>query len=71
MMRSHICDANEDYFNFLESDIYEAGVDVITTAALLGHADTRVTQEVYTDLRAKHKAQQLNKLKAFMVENYE
>ena len=24
MMRSHICDANEDYFNFLESDIYLA-----------------------------------------------
>ena len=50
---------------------YEAGVDVMTTAALLGHADTRVTQEVYTDLRAKHKAQQLNKLKQFMAENYE
>ncbi len=49
---------------------YEAGVDVMTTAALLGHADTRVTQEIYTDLRQRHQQVELQKLEQYMAENY-
>lgn len=41
---------------------YEAGVDVMTTAALLGHNDISVTQKIYTELRRGHQSAELDKL---------
>lgn len=42
---------------------YEAGLDVPSTAYLMGHSDIRMTQQVYTHLREKQKHQELDKLK--------
>lgn len=49
---------------------YEAGVDAMTAAALLGHSDPRITQSIYTDLRQQHAARQINKLADYMATAY-
>lgn len=41
---------------------YEAGLDVPTTAYLMGHSDLRMTENVYTHLRDSQKQKELTKL---------
>lgn len=36
--------------------LYEAGVDLYTSKAILGHADVKTTLEIYTELRQKQQA---------------
>lgn len=42
---------------------YESGLDIPTTAYLMGHSDLRMTENVYTHLREEHKSKELPKLK--------
>ena len=49
---------------------YEAGVDPMTTAALLGHSDILITQGIYTTLRERHRTNELDKLAAYIETNY-
>ena len=42
--------------------LIEAGVDIYTVSRLLGHADVRITQEVYAPLCGKFLAQEAWKL---------
>lgn len=44
--------------------LYEAGVDELSAQNLMGHADVGFTRKIYTDLRAKHKAKDVDKLAA-------
>ena len=46
--------------------LYDAGVDVKTAAYLMGHADIRVTMEIYTHLSEARKATSADKLLAFL-----
>ena len=45
--------------------LFEADVDVFTAKTLLGHADIETTMAVYTHLRARKKADSIEKLKAY------
>ena len=42
--------------------LIEAGVDIYTVSRLLGHADVRITQEVYAPLSGRFMAEQAAKL---------
>jgi integrase len=42
--------------------LIEAGVDIYTVSRLLGHADVRITQEVYAPLSGRFLAEQAAKL---------
>ncbi len=46
--------------------LYDAGVDVKTAAYLMGHADIRVTMEIYTHLSEARKVKSTDKLLAFL-----
>lgn len=41
--------------------LYEAGVDVYTAQAILGHADVTTTLAIYTELRRKHEQKNVKK----------
>ena len=45
--------------------LFEADVDVFTAKTLLGHADIETTMAIYTHLRARKKADSIEKLKAY------
>lgn len=45
--------------------LFEAEVDVYTAQKLLGHADIETTLAIYTHLRARKKAESIEKLKAY------
>ena len=49
---------------------YEAGVDAMTTAALLGHSDVKITQGIYTTLRERNINNELQKLADYINTNY-
>ena len=49
---------------------YEAGIDVKTTQAIVGHSDSRVTTDIYTDLRKRHQSEQVKKLADYMSATY-
>lgn len=44
------------------TNLYLAGVDVLTAKELAGHADIKTTMEIYTHLDAIHKRKQVDKL---------
>lgn len=44
------------------TNMYLAGVDVLTAKEQAGHADIQTTMEIYTHLNAEHKSEQMNKL---------
>ena len=46
--------------------LYLAGVDVLTARDQMGHASVQVTQEIYTHLDAKHKAEKMEQLDDFL-----
>lgn len=46
--------------------MYLSGVDVLTAAQQAGHADIKVTMEIYTHLSAEHKQKNIDKLDAFL-----
>ena len=46
--------------------LYQAGVDVLTARDQMGHASVQVTQEIYTHLDAKHKAEKMEQLDDFL-----
>lgn len=46
--------------------LYLAGVDVLTARDQMGHASVQVTQEIYTHLDAKHKAQKMEALDGYL-----
>lgn len=48
------------------TNLYLAGVDVLSAQEWLGHADVQTTLEVYTHLSKKHKKQNAEKLNAFL-----
>lgn len=41
--------------------LFEAGVDVLTTAEMLGHSNTRTTMEIYEELRSSQRRRSLSK----------
>ena len=45
--------------------LFEADVDVFTAKTLLGHADIETTMAIYTHLRARKKADSIEKLKEY------
>lgn len=45
--------------------LFEADVDVFTAKTLLGHSDIETTMAIYTHLRARKKADSIEKLKAY------
>ena len=47
------------------SNLYEAGVDVLSAQHLLGHAKPSTTMDIYTHLRNKSMAEQRDKLNEF------
>ena len=53
--------------------MFELDVDVYTTQRILGHSRVEVTQEIYTELRAKQKQKSVDKFNAgmerYMLEN--
>ena len=44
------------------TNMYLAGVDVMTAKEQAGHADITTTMEIYTHLNAEHKEEQMDKL---------
>lgn len=44
--------------------LYEAGLDELTTASIVGHADISTTREIYTHLREKKKEETFAKIRA-------
>ena len=46
--------------------LYQAGVDVLTARDQMGHASVQVTQEIYTHLDEKHKAQKMEAFDAYL-----
>lgn len=46
--------------------LYLAGVDVLTARDQMGHASVQVTQEIYTHLDTKHKAEKMGRLDDFL-----
>lgn len=49
--------------------LYQAGVDVLTARDRMGHASVQVTQEIYTHLDTKHKAEKMERLDEY-IEKY-
>ena len=49
--------------------LYDAGVDVKTAAYLMGHADIRVTMDIYTHLSEVRKVKSTDKLIAYLGQN--
>ena len=47
------------------TNMYLAGVDVLTAKEQAGHADIQTTMEIYTHLNAEHKSEQMDKLSEF------
>lgn len=43
--------------------LYEADVDELTAKDLMGHADIATTRAIYTSLRKKHRAEEIEKIK--------
>lgn len=50
--------------------IFESGVDEKTHQVEMGHSDITITLQQYTDLRAKHKKDEIKKIDAYMSEKY-
>ena len=48
------------------TNLYLAGVDVLTAKELAGHADIKTTMEIYTHLDGIHKQKQVDKLDEFL-----
>ena len=46
--------------------LYESKVDEKTAQALLGHADIHTTMQIYTDLRQRHRKNQVKKVESYM-----
>lgn len=46
--------------------LHEAGVDILTAQAILGHASPTTTREIYTHLSAKQKAKSVSKFDAMV-----
>lgn len=51
------------------TNMYLAGIDVLTAKEQAGHADIKTTMEIYTHLDAVHKRKQMDKLDEFFGEN--
>lgn len=50
--------------------IYESGIDEKSHQVEMGHSDIRITLQEYTDLRKKHRKEQMEKIDAYMSERY-
>lgn len=50
------------------TNLYLAGVDVLTAKELAGHADIKTTMEIYTHLDREHKVKAVDKLDSFFEE---
>lgn len=48
------------------TNMYLAGIDVLTAKEQAGHADIKTTMEIYTHLDSIHKQKQIDKLDAFL-----
>ena len=48
--------------------LYEAGVDVYTAQHILGHANVTTTLAIYTELRKKHEAKNVDKFSVSLAE---
>lgn len=46
--------------------LYKAGVDVLTARDQMGHASIQVTQEIYTHLDSRHKAEKMERLDSYL-----
>ena len=49
--------------------LYEAGVDVYTAQHILGHANVTTTLAIYTELRKKHEAKNVQKFSRYITRN--
>lgn len=48
------------------TNLYFAGIDILTAKELAGHADIHTTMEIYTHLDATHKQKQISKLDEYL-----
>jgi integrase len=47
------------------TNMYLAGIDILTAKEQAGHADINTTMEIYTHLDSQHKVKQIDKLNEF------
>ena len=50
--------------------IFESGVDAKTHQVEMGHSDITITLQEYTDLRSRHKKDEIKKIDTYMSEKY-
>lgn len=50
--------------------IFESGIDEKAHQGEMGHSDIRITLQTYTDLRSRHRNEQMEKIDTYMSEKY-